>query len=101
MNFTYFENPLKFSPLKEGLSICDTCAQEKICFDATLFYGEDQITAICLECLAEGKLMDRDIFTCQGHTEELKVQLKDIHAGWSAQEVGAFQKKKIYLTLFL
>ena len=87
MNFTYFENPLKFSPLKDGLNMCDTCGLEKICFDATLFYGQDQITAICPECLAEGKLMDRDIFTCQGHTEELKVQLKDIHAGWSDQEV--------------
>lgn len=87
LNFTYFENPIKYSPLKEGLTICDTCEQEKICFDAELFYGEDSITAICPECLAGGKLMDKDVFTCEGHIEELRSQLKDIHPEWSVKEI--------------
>jgi uncharacterized protein CbrC (UPF0167 family) len=94
MDFTYFENPLKFSPLKEGLTLCDTCAQEKICFDTELFYGEDSVTAICPECLAGGKLMDRDIFTCQGDIEELQRQLKDLHPTWSNKDLEDDAAKK-------
>ena len=87
-HFTYFENPLKFSPLRDGLTNCDICEREKICFDASLFYGEEQITAICPECLADGKLTDMDIFTCEGDVEELRSQLKDIHPAWSDKEIG-------------
>ena len=87
MKFTYFDNPLKFSPLREGLATCDICDEEKICFDAELFYGEEQITAICPDCLAEGKLKEKDIFTCEGDTEELRRQLKSMHPGWSDKEI--------------
>ena len=87
MTFTYFENPFKFSPLSEGLTSCDLCGQEKICFDATLFYGEEQITGICPECLADGKLTDMDIFTCDGDVEELRSQLKGIHPEWRDKEI--------------
>lgn len=87
MTFTYFENPLKFSPLKDGLTNCAICEQEKICFDATLFYGEEQIIAICPECLADGKLTDMDIFTCEGDVEELRSQVKGIHPEWRDIEI--------------
>ena len=96
MTFTYFENPLKYSPISEGLVNCSICRKEKICFDATLFYGEDQIEAICDECLAGGKLGDKDIFTAQGDIEELHTQLKDIHPDWSEEKLEEDASKKTF-----
>lgn len=96
MTFTYFENPLKFSPLSDGLTTCAICGKEKICFDASLFYGEDQIDAICQECLTEGKLKDKNIFTCQGDAEELQRQLKDLHPTWSDEQLDEDVSRKTF-----
>ena len=57
MNFTYFENPELYTGLQEHIATCHFCKEEKACFDAESFYGEDKIKSICPECLAAGRLM--------------------------------------------
>lgn len=75
-SFKYIDKPELLVGLKDKASICDTCQELKICYDAESFYGTEDLSSICPECLANGKLFDKDVFTCEGDIEELKGQLK-------------------------
>lgn len=79
MTFKYFDKPEIFTELSDSVTKCDICGQEKHCFDAEVFFGEEDFTSICPECLAEGKLLNRDAFTCIGDITELKRQLKNLN----------------------
>jgi uncharacterized protein CbrC (UPF0167 family) len=94
MTFTYFDKAEKYSPLSEEAVSCDLCRMEKVCFDAELYYGTDQIDYICPECLAAGKLNDRDIFTCEGDIDELRRQLVVIHPDWSDAQIEGLAAEK-------
>lgn len=94
MLFTYFEQPEKYSPLSEEETPCDFCGIEKLCFEGELFYGTDQVAYICPECLAEGKLTGRDIFTCEGDIEELRQQLRALHPEWSDEQIESVATEK-------
>lgn len=87
VKFQYFAQPEKFGAFLEDETICACCQQTKHCLDASTFYGEEEIAAICLECLANGELKSRDIFTCEGDVEELTEQIQALHPEWSAAEV--------------
>ena len=76
MTFKYFDKPEIFVGLRELETICDTCGQNKLCYDAESFYGSDDLTSICPDCLASGLLVERDAFTCSGDIQNLKKQLK-------------------------
>lgn len=51
MTFKYFDKPEIFTGLRDKLTICNTCGQEKFCFDAETFVGAEDITSICPDCL--------------------------------------------------
>ena len=87
MNFTYFENPELYTGLQEHIATCHFCKEEKACFDAESFYGEDKINAICPGCLAAGRLLEIDSFTCNGDIDGLRRQLKEIHPDMSSTEI--------------
>ena len=87
MNFTYFENPELYTGLQEHITTCHFCKEEKSCFDAAAFYGEDKINAICPECLVAGRLLEIDSFTCIGDIDGLRRQLKEIHPDMSSTEI--------------
>lgn len=89
MTFKYFENPEIFVGLKDNETICDTCGEMKKCFDAESFFGEDKINSICPDCLANGQLKNKSIFTCDGDISELKRQLKEIHPSYSDIEINS------------
>ena len=94
MKFTYFDHPEKYSPLSEEEETCDFCGQEKFCFDASFFYSVEDNDFICPQCLAGGKLIGREIFTCDGDIDELKRQLSVLHPEWSAEMIDADAERK-------
>jgi len=97
MNFTYFEHPEVYTPLRENVTTCDFCKNEKACFDAEAFYGEDKINSICPECLAAGRLLEIDSFTCNGDIDGLKRQLKEIHSDLTSTEIEQIALQKTSL----
>lgn len=94
MTFKYFDNADLYVGLNPVKIICDTCGQLKLCFDAEGFFGEEQLTSICQDCLANGKLNDLDIFTCEGDIDNLIVQLKQIHKDLSEVEIREIALEK-------
>jgi uncharacterized protein CbrC (UPF0167 family) len=94
MTFKYFENPDAFTELNEKQTICNVCQIENYCFDAELFFGEDKLNSVCPECLGNGELMNRDIYTCGGDIEELKRQLSEINSELSESEIDKLAEIK-------
>lgn len=94
MQFTYFKNAEKLAAWVEGKTICDSCGETRKCFDATLFYGEEEMEAICPECLATGKLYDKEIFTCEGDRENLIAQLKDLFPEYTPDQIEQIAERK-------
>lgn len=94
MTFKYFDRPEIFTGLRDDVTTCDTCGEEKHCFDAELFVGGEDITSICPDCLASGQLRDRDIFTCDGDISELKRQLKILNPTLTELQIDETAKQK-------
>lgn len=94
MNFKYFKHANKFANWLEEPTTCDFCEAEKRCIDASTFYGEDELAAICADCLKTGKLRDVDAFTCEGDIEELQKQLKALHPTLSEAELQKLSIEK-------
>ncbi|WP_428661045.1 CbrC family protein [Runella sp.] len=94
MKFKYFEQPEKFAHFIEEKTHCSICEESKRCFDATAFYGEESIHAICSDCLANGKLKSYAITTCEGDTEELSRQLKTLSPALASNEIADIVREK-------
>jgi uncharacterized protein CbrC (UPF0167 family) len=94
MTFKYFDHPELFVGLRNIETICDTCKQNKICFNAEGFLGWDELTSICPECLESGKLINLDSFTCTGDIQNLVVQLKQIYPNLTEDEIQEMAKQK-------
>lgn len=94
MTFKYFDKPEIFTGLRDSVTTCDTCGQEKLCFDAEVFVGGEDITSICPDCLVTGQLSDRDIFTCNGDITELKRQIKSLNPSLTDSEIDDIANQK-------
>ena len=94
MTFKYFDKPDLFVGLRDKETICDTCEQNKFCFDAEAFYGSDDLTSICPECLVKGALIERDSFTCEGDMANLVEQLQELNPEITEEEVQKIADQK-------
>ncbi|WP_138995268.1 CbrC family protein [Larkinella sp. C7] len=94
MTFTYFDQPARWIGVSDQETRCDLCHQQKPCFDATGFFGEDELAFICPDCLSNGRLYERDSYTCQGDVAELKRQLKSLHPALSKAELDDLADQK-------
>ncbi len=94
MDFKYFAKPDLFTELQEKETKCNCCGKTKFCFDATVFYGADEIESICPECLESGQLYKLDISTCSGDIAELERQLKTLNPSLSENEIKDLADKK-------
>ena len=74
--YKYFIQPDRFAIFLPAPTRCDFCETEKRCFDGATFQGSEPIAAICEDCLATGKLRNRDTFVCEGDIVELQRQLQ-------------------------
>jgi uncharacterized protein CbrC (UPF0167 family) len=94
MTFKYFDNPEVFVGLRSTATTCDTCRQTKLCFDAEAFYGSEDLTSICPECLEGGKLVDVDTTTCYGDIKKLVGQLKQANPSLTDVEIQEIANQK-------
>ena len=94
INFKYFESPGNFGHFLDEETACEICGHHTKCFDGSAFIGENDIDAICQDCLANGKVLEYDVVTCQGDTTELRTQLQVLHRGASAGEIDDMVKEK-------
>lgn len=94
MTFKYFDRPDIFTDLKENEATCDFCGKYTDCFDAASFYGPENISAICPECLVSGRLKNKEAFTCSGDIQELKKQLKQLTPTLTDKEIEQQAKGK-------
>lgn len=94
MTFKYFDRPELFAVLRDTETTCDTCGQERICFDAEAFYGTDDLNSVCLDCLSSGELKGKDVFTCNGDIEKLKRQLKALNPTFDDLEIESIAQQK-------
>jgi uncharacterized protein CbrC (UPF0167 family) len=56
--------------------------------------GEEEIASICPDCLATGRLYERDIYTCQGDITELKRQLKEVNPSLTKADIDDLADQK-------
>src|SRR5690348_14481983 len=94
VHFKYFESPERFGHFLEKETTCDLCGKHTRCFDGSVFIGENDIEAVCLECLEKGRLKELDIVTCQGDTNELRNQLQVLHPHATAGEISNMVKER-------
>jgi len=74
--FKYFLDPENYSYLLSGEHECEICHQTKPCFDGSVYFGEEDYTAFCFDCVAEGRLGEVDAFAVELDVEGLQNQLK-------------------------
>jgi len=96
IDFKYFEKPEAYVGLRDGETVCDTCRQLKLCFDATTFYGMDDLNSICPDCLAGGKLADKNAFTCEGDIGTLREQLIQLNPNLNENGINALAENKTF-----
>ena len=94
MTFKYFDKPDLFVGLRDTQSGCDTCGQNKLCFDAEGFYGSTNLTSICPECLTSGQLTNIDATTCEGDIKNLIDQLKQLNPNLTNRKIQEIAKEK-------
>jgi len=58
--FKYFRDPDSFAFRIDDRAECSICKNIGLWFDASGFYGEDDLEIICDDCLVTGKLMERE-----------------------------------------
>ena len=59
--FLYFADAQNFAYMTQGVVACHFCGKDRACLDAGHFYGEEEIKAVCTECMKKGRLKDLDI----------------------------------------
>ncbi len=79
MQFKYFDRPDLFGNFTDIPVTCNFCNEQTICFDGSVFFGENEVKAICPACLAAGRLAEKKITTCNADSGQLKRQLKKIN----------------------
>lgn len=94
MLFKYFDKPELFTKLRDAETTCDTCGQEKVCFDAESFCGNENLKSICPECLSNGQLKNKNVSTCNGDIEALKKQLKILNPAFTDIENETIAQQK-------
>lgn len=94
MSSKYFQSPDSFAIFHDGIAQCDICGTVKRCFDASFFYGENAIDAVCTDCLSSHRLGDIDSSSCQGDIGELKRQLRFLNPSLLPAEIDRIAETK-------
>ncbi len=93
ISFKYFAEPELLTELSKDTE-CSLCGETTVCFPAEAQDEQGSIEAICPDCLASGKLMNRDITTVDGDMNELERQLSVLHPEMSKTEIVMLADEK-------
>ena len=61
MSFKYFANPRAFAYLADEGQACHFCKATADCLAGANLFGQEDIDAVCFDCMAAGKLIELDI----------------------------------------
>ncbi len=87
--FRYFERPHDFSTYQAKPRTCDLCGQERSGYTNPLCGDEDEVEFVCEECLASGRLAERDLTTNEGDHAALTCQLAELRRDLDAEQRNA------------
>ncbi|MGE5404663.1 MAG: CbrC family protein [Candidatus Saccharibacteria bacterium] len=91
--FKYFENPEKYAVMLDGEHECDICNETKKCLDASLFYGDNEYSAFCMDCVSTGCIRELGAFGVDPDAAELRKQLKSHSPSLNDQKIEDEVKK--------
>ena len=95
IKYKYYDNPKAFLASEFYYTKCDICNKTKWCFDASSFYWEEELSAVCEECLSSTKIQKK-FSTCSWDIDELRKQLM-LNLNWiSANDIEKLVKEKTY-----
>lgn len=87
MAYKYFKYPARYAVFTEAAQPCDICKKEEVCLDATSFFGEKEIEAVCENCLRAGRLKEIGSCTIDADVEILVSQLQTLHPDWAWEDI--------------
>jgi uncharacterized protein CbrC (UPF0167 family) len=94
MPYKYFAHPNSLAAFHDEPMTCEICATSKKCLDASSFYGEKEMDAICEDCLAGGRLKEINACTMDADVEMLVQQLERLHPEWKIDHLLQDAKAK-------
>ena len=94
MPYKYFKHPKRFVAFHDDAITCQICKEKKNCLDASPFYGEDELEAVCEDCLNAGRLTEIGACTIDADTEMLVKQLEELYPNWTKKELFEDAKAK-------
>lgn len=88
-DFRYFERPHDFSTYQAEPHRCDLCGRERPGYTDPFYGDDDQVEFVCEECLASGRLAERDLTTNEGDHAALKRQLAEQQPDLNVEQQAA------------
>ena len=94
MAYKYFKHPNRLAAFHDEAIACQICEEKKTCLDASSFYGEDELEAVCEDCVKAGRLKEIGACTNDADAEMLVKQLEELHPDWTKDQLYQDAKAK-------
>ncbi len=94
MAYKYFKYPARYAVFQDEDHACTICKQTKTCLETTPFYSEDDIDAICEDCLKGGRLSEIGACANDADVEQLFDQLEALFPDKKIEELLKEAKAK-------
>ena len=94
MAYKYFKHPNRLAAFHDEAIACQICEEKKTCLDASSFYGEDELEAVCEDCVKAGRLKEIGACTNDADAEMLVKQLEELHPDWTKEQLYQDAKAK-------
>lgn len=91
--FRYFALPRQFSTYTEEPQQCQLCGRARAGYEGP-YHGIEHIDFVCEECLAAGRLADKEQTTNEGDLEGLQEQLKQRHLELGDGEIAKLVQQR-------
>jgi len=86
--YRYFRDPHAFSTYRQEPGRCGICDRTAPGYDGP-FFGPEDLSFVCEECLHGGRLQERECFTNEGDIVELRGNLALANPGISAERLAS------------
>lgn len=94
MAYKYFRYPGRFAVFHDEPQTCEVCHNEKTCLEASSFYCERELEAVCEDCLKAGRLGEINAYTNDGDVEQLFDQMEALYPDKAKQALLKEAKAK-------
>ena len=87
MAYKYFKYPARYAVLQSEAAACSICEETKVCLETTPFYIEEEVDAICEDCLKGGRLPEIGACANDADVEQLFDQLEALFPEKTTEEL--------------